>query len=261
MSLSINNLCIGNIILKINSCSSTNIYAKNLLAKNEPIDGTVVITDKQSNGKGQIGNKWQSEYYKNLTFSVVVKPYFLEINMQFMLSKIVSLACIEVLNSYKKDSFKIKWPNDIYYKNKKIAGILIENILSTNKIKYSILGIGLNINQEKFTNLPFAISLQNIINKEINLEDILKKLLKKLDYYYLKLKKQEYIEIDKKYLENMLAFEKNIEFLELKSNTKFKAKIKGVNKLGQLHLEKDNKDLFYNFKELVFINSDNLLDY
>jgi len=223
------------------------------LSKNEPIDGIVVITDKQSNGKGQVGNKWQSEYYKNLTFSVILKPKFLEVSKQFYLSKIVSLACVDVLNLYKKDSFCIKWPNDIYFNNKKIGGILIENIISSTNIKYSIVGIGLNINQTKFNNLDFAVSLKTILGKEIMIEDVLQKILKKIDEYYHKLRNDKLDVIDKMYLEKMLGFNEEKKFILVKKNKKFKAMVKGVNEIGQLHLELNKNDEFFNFKEVEWV--------
>lgn len=253
MSLSINNLCIGNVISRINNCISTNIYAKKLLSKNEPIEGTVIITDKQSKGKGQIGNLWQSEYYKNLTFSIILKPKFLLIEQQFLLSKIISLACVDVLNEYKKDSFYIKWPNDIYYKNKKIGGILIENIISANHIKNSVVGIGLNINQNIFEGLNDAISLKNIMLRDFKLENVLQKILVVIDKYYFDLRTSKINKINIKYLQKMLGLNQEREFILTETNNKFIATVKGVNEVGQLHLKVETKDVFYNFKEIRWI--------
>ena len=244
--------------MHINECDSTNNYVKTLLSKSEPIDGTVVITDKQCKGRGQIGNTWESEDYKNLTFSVVLKPHFLEISKQFYISKIISLACIDILNSYKKDSFFIKWPNDIYYKYdndkfNKIGGILIENIISKNKIKYSTVGVGVNINQEKFNDLEFAISLKNILKKEIELKIVLKKILKKFDELYFELKGKSYSKIDTLYLEKLLGFNSERTFVLSKTNKEFKAIVKGVNELGQLHLLVKKENAWFNFKEIKYL--------
>ena len=249
MGLSLNNICIGNVSIELNSCNSTNIFAKNLMAKSEPIEGTVIITDKQTNGKGQIGNTWQSEEGKNLTFSIILKPTFLKIEDQFMLSKIVSLACVETFEYFTSKKFKIKWPNDIYIENNKIGGILIENMLSNGKIATSILGVGLNINQEHFLNLPRAVSLKNVKYHNYNLISVLEVLLKKIDVYYLILRKGKFDEINNLYIDKMLGFEQERIFNE-KGNL-FKAIVKGVNKQGQLILELENGyQQVFSFKEI-----------
>ena len=252
MGLSINNLCIGNVLLRINECNSTNIYAKNLLSKNEPIEGTVVITDTQTNGKGQYGNKWHSTNYKNLTFSVIVKPIFLRPNEQFYISKAISLACVDFLNTFDNTEFQIKWPNDIYYKNKKIGGILIENIISSKQISYSIIGIGLNINQTEFKNIERAISLKQITNTDFSLEDVFQKLLKKIDAYYFQLRKRNFESLNKQYLENMFGFQIIRTFKNIETSEEFDAEIKGVNEIGQLHLYSNCQDLFFNNKEVIW---------
>jgi len=203
LSLSLNNLSIGNVLLRINECKSTNIFAKELLSKNEPIDGTVVITDKQTKGRGQYGNKWQANFFENLTFSVILKPKFLKPKEHFLLSKIIALACIDVFNLYKKNSFTIKWPNDIFYNNKKIGGILIENIISSKQINTSIIGVGLNINQQYFKGLEQAISLKNITQKNIELEIVLNQILKQLDFYYQLLRNRKTEQINSLYCKNM----------------------------------------------------------
>lgn len=252
MSLSLNNLCIGNVLLEINECDSTNNYAKTLWSKIEPIEGTVVVTDKQTEGKGQIGNKWQSEPYQNLTFSIVLKPSFLKPEQQFMLSKIVSLSCIETLKHFTEKKFIIKWPNDIYFQEQKVGGILIENTLNANKIVSSILGIGLNINQTIFEGLPRATSLKTISEKDFDLKTILNFLLKALDVYYFELKKGNFSSINAKYLANMLGYEQTMVFNE--KGILFNAKVKGVNELGQLLLELENGyERAYNFKEVSWL--------
>lgn len=252
MGLSLNNLCIGNVLLEINECLSTNEYAKNLCSKSEPIEGTVVLTDKQTEGKGQIGNKWQAEPYQNLTFSVVLKPVFLKPEQQFMLSKIVSLACVETFEHFVPESFLIKWPNDIYFKNQKLGGILIENTLSLNKISSSIVGVGLNINQTEFKDLPKAKSLKNLSGKNFDLKEVLGFLLKKLDTYYFLLRQGKLETINQKYLKKLLGFGNKIVFNE--KGILFEATVKGVNDLGQLVLELENGyERAYNFKEVAWV--------
>lgn len=252
MSLSSNNLCIGNVLLEINECRSTNEYAKSLWSKIEPIEGTVVLTDKQTDGKGQIGNKWESEPYQNLTFSIILKPTFLKPEQQFMLSKIVSLACIETFGHFTDQKFIIKWPNDIYIREKKIGGILIENTINATQISSSIVGMGLNINQEVFENLPKAVSLKNIGERSFDQKEVLNYLLKLIDIYYLELRQGKAKSISQKYIENLLGYEHKMTFLE--QGILFKATVKGVNELGQLLLELENGYIRkYNFKEVSWV--------
>lgn len=242
-----------NKIIHLNSCDSTNNYAKELLAKSEPTEGTVIITDKQTNGKGQFGNNWISKDYKNLTFSIILKPTFLKPIQQFYLSKIISLASIQTLNEFTDEEFKIKWPNDIYYKNKKIAGILIENTITREKIIDSIIGIGININQTFENELNFAISLAQILQTEINKEKILLLLLKNYQKFYLLLKNNKIKIIDSLYSKSLLGIDKKRKFINSTTKEEFYATIKGVNTIGQLHLLTNGQNEFYNLKEIKWI--------
>ena len=114
-------------------------------------EGTLILTEDQTRGRGQMGNKWLTEKGKNLTFSIVLYPSFLRPNQHFYLTQFVSIAIQEVIQELLPDKgIKIKWPNDLYVENRKLAGILIENILSGHRIQSSILGIGLNVNQVQF---------------------------------------------------------------------------------------------------------------
>ncbi|HYQ56854.1 MAG TPA: biotin--[acetyl-CoA-carboxylase] ligase, partial [Draconibacterium sp.] len=125
-----------NIIL-LSEVDSTNNYAKQLVAE-KAHSGTVVLAQYQKNGRGQVGNFWESEAGKNLLFSLILYPAFLDAGKQFYISKVVSLALVEVLNECIID-VKIKWPNDIYVGDKKIAGILIENTMKGNKLESSVI--------------------------------------------------------------------------------------------------------------------------
>lgn len=250
MSLSLNTLTIGKVLIEKDSCVSTNLVAKELLAKTKPLDGTAIIATQQTAGRGQFGNSWQSEKGQNITLSVLVYPKFLAIKEQFYLSKIVSLACVKTCETILGKPFLVKWPNDIYFKNRKIGGILIENQLSGNFIQHSILGIGLNVNQTAFKNLSSATSLKKIGHKAYNIESVLKTLLQNLDAYYLMLRQKKFQEIDALYFEKMLGMNQTLEFKHLAENRVFTAKVKGVNDLGQLILTEKNEDCLYNFKEI-----------
>jgi len=239
-------------ILKFEILSSSNDKAKELLKKIELKDFTVIITNEQTKGRGQRENSWHSNTGKNLTFSIITKPSFLKITNQFYLSKIVSLGILDYLNS-KKDNFKVKWPNDIYYNNKKICGILIENSISGSVINNSIIGIGLNINQHVFPDyLPNAISLSNIKNKEYDLEIELDTLLNYIYKKYQLLKKIHFTEIDTLYHKYLYKINKVTNFKD--KNGLFKGKIIGTMPEGKLIIKTSQIEIrTYNFKEVEFI--------
>ena len=162
-------------ITHFNNIDSTNSYLQNLLDKGEDVADNVVVTDFQTSGKGQGKNVWQSEDGKNLLFSIALDMSFLKAEDQFLLTQMVSVAMINVLKNYlPEENLFIKWPNDIYFNNKKIAGILIKNEIKGMMLGTSIIGIGLNVNQTSFDeSLPNPISMKMITGKDYDLEEIL----------------------------------------------------------------------------------------
>lgn len=135
--------------------------------------GTVVYTDRQTAGRGQRGNSWESEPFKNVTMSILLRPENVAPNQQFWLSEISALAVERVLSKYI-GNVSIKWPNDVYYKDFKICGMLIEHSLSGGKINYTIPGIGINVNQRVFlSDAPNPISLVNVLGHEVPTSEIL----------------------------------------------------------------------------------------
>lgn len=240
-------------ILKYNTISSTNDEAKQLLLKTKLPDFTIISAEEQIKGKGQRENSWNSKKGKNLLFSIITYPKNLKASDQFYLSKIISLGIIDYLNT-KKKGFKIKWPNDIYFKNTKICGILIENTISGTTIKNSIIGIGLNINQEKFPDyLPDAVSLKNITDKNYNIENELHLLLNYILENYKNLKVENFKHIDKKYHSHLFGINKTLEFKD--KTGAFKGIIKGTLPEGRLIIEISKNDIrYFSFKKVEFIN-------
>lgn len=156
---------------------STNEYLAKQCSSGNIEEFYTVRTEYQTSGKGQRGNSWESEPGKNLLFSFVFYPTALEAKSQFNLSMLVATGLVDALSGYT-DGFSIKWPNDIYWKDQKIAGILIENMLEGKYISQCIVGIGLNVNQTVFhSSAPNPISLAQIIGKEIDREELFKKIL------------------------------------------------------------------------------------
>ena len=160
-------------VIKLDAIDSTNEFLKGLAYNQELKNFTVVTAENQTNGKGQMGAVWSSEASKNLTMSILVKDFFSNINQLFYLNIAVSLAVIEVLESVNIPNLSIKWPNDIMSYNKKIGGILIENSIKSDGTIISVVGLGLNVNQTYFENLPKASSLAVICGKQFDKETLL----------------------------------------------------------------------------------------
>ena len=243
---------VGKHIVRIHQVDSTNNYANAHLGANELTEGTVVLAYEQSNGRGQMKNFWESEPGKNLTFSIVLFPDFLEIRKQFMLSKIVTLGIYAALNSFV-DNLSIKWPNDIYAGDRKLGGILIENSILYNSIKSSVVGIGLNVNQTNFlSNAPNPVSLKLLTNTEYDAEIVLKKILEQIDFYYALLKDQEVKRIDQEFISVLYRIHENHWFQD--DQGRFEGQITGVNSIGQLLIKKDSGlEKAYHFKEVEFL--------
>ncbi|MEP5339865.1 MAG: biotin--[acetyl-CoA-carboxylase] ligase [Algibacter sp.] len=176
-------------IIKLNATDSTNSYLRTLSAKKTVEDYTTVVTKEQTNGRGQMGTIWDSETSKNLTFSVFKDVSKVYIEHPFYISIATSLAILKSLQSFNAPKLSVKWPNDILSENKKICGILIENVIKQNNLYASIIGIGLNVNQTRFHNLPKASSLKSITGTIFNLDEILNTILSNLKYYFLELEK------------------------------------------------------------------------
>ena len=177
-------------IIHINECDSTNAYLQRLVMEGEPQEGTVISTSFQTKGRGQLTNVWEAEAGQNILCSILLRPTSLPIKSQFLISQAISVAIVDVLNSYT-DGFSIKWPNDIYYKEDKIAGILIENTLSSAGISTCIIGLGLNVNQQTFrSDAPNPISLFNIIGRETSVPELLQSILERFNKVYENYKAQ-----------------------------------------------------------------------
>jgi BirA family biotin operon repressor/biotin-[acetyl-CoA-carboxylase] ligase len=225
-----------------------------MVSKSEPLpEGTVIMADNQFAGRGQQENTWYSEPGLNLTFSIFLKPAFLPINKQFMLNIAVSNGINKALGRFVKGGITVKWPNDIYYNDSKIGGVLIENSLSGNSFKSSIVGIGMNVNQQKFDieKTKVATSLYEILQHDVNLIELLAEICSHIESQYLKLKAGNYNSLMKEYLENLYRFNKL--GLYRQNGEVFEATITGITEAGQLVLLTSGKERIYNFKEIEFL--------
>lgn len=239
-------------IIHIDELVSTNSYLRNLPA-NLLSDGTTVYTDFQTAGRGQRGNTWESEKGKNLTFSAILFPKELKAEDQFLISQITSLAIKDVLSKYTKH-ITIKWPNDIYWKDRKITGILIENDIMGECISQSILGVGININQTEFvSNAPNPVSLKQITHANYNIAEILSDILNCLCNYYKEINdfdKRDEIRTD--YKKSLYRREGFYQFED--KDGIFIARIADVENIGLLVLKTiDGEIRSYGFKEIKYI--------
>nr|MCD4773910.1 biotin--[acetyl-CoA-carboxylase] ligase [Bacteroidales bacterium] len=241
---------IGNQIIELENIDSTNNYVLRLLEKSKKFDeGTIIAAHSQYAGKGQDKNFWESEAGMNLTLSIILQPKFLKIEKQFMLNKIVALSVYNFINSFGLKKTSIKWPNDIYIGNKKVAGILINNTIRGNSYDYCVIGIGININQEKFiSNAPNPISLKQISGKEYNLEECLNTLCLITENWYNKLKNEQIKFINTSYIEALYRYNKYYKYI-LRGKS-IKAKITGISEYGRLILQTKNMETYScDFKE------------
>lgn len=244
-------LFVGKKVYFLPECHSTNEEAQLLLKREDIQEGTVVISSKQLKGRGQRGNEWESEPNKNLTCSVVLRPKFLQASEQFDLNIITSLAIVKTLRPILGTETKIKWPNDIYVRDKKIAGILIENSLRGVSIEHSVIGIGLNVNQIKF-NYPIATSLANVTNQEHDIFNLAETILQNLENSYLKMKSLKKNELSQEY--HSLLYKRNLTSLFKDSGGIFSGRITKVNQSGQLLIQTDEGSKAFDFKEVEFLN-------
>lgn len=245
-------LFIGKNIIKLQSIGSTSDYAKKLLTKEKPAEGTLISAYKQSNGRGQIGNIWITETGKNITISIILYPSFLNPDKQFHLSMAISLAVKDFCESIVNDEVKIKWPNDIYYRDSKLGGVLIENTINGNRISSSVVGIGINVNQRKFDeSLPNPISLFQISNLEYKIQNLIELLSSFVEKYYLQLRQLHFSFLSKAYTEALYRYQQTHIFR--KGEQIFRGEINGVSKEGKLIIHSRGKELRFGFKEVEYV--------
>ncbi len=245
-------LFIGKSLLILEETDSTNAFLQRIL-KDNPVEGSVVWAHAQYAGKGQAASHWESEKNKNLTFSILLYPKFLNPSEIFYLNKITSLAIYKTLNVFlPHQKIQIKWPNDLYVNQKKIGGILIENNIDY-RLNSSIIGIGLNVNQIQFSQwIDYkTTSLKKITNKEYELTTILQEICYRFEYYYQALKAHYWDSIDREYLQNLMGYQELGTYKV--DNQEIQGTIIGVHKDGRLAVQHHQEVKNYFFKEIEFL--------
>lgn len=247
-----NTLFIGKVFNHYETLQSTNILASEMLARKPISEGTIFSTFHQTDGRGQVNNKWESEAHKNIALSVVLKPDFLPVQKYFLLTQAIALGIYDFIRLYVSEEVFIKWPNDIYIGKEKVAGILIQNSVQADVFQYSVVGIGININQAIFKGTaPNPTSVFLKINKEISLWACIEYLCKYLENRYLQLKSGQYNVLREDYHEVLYRINEWC-FFESK-NERFEGKILRVLDDGFLQMETQNGISVFNFKEVKFV--------
>jgi BirA family biotin operon repressor/biotin-[acetyl-CoA-carboxylase] ligase len=238
------------IIEWIDSCQSTNSL---VASQADAPHGYVLVTKEQTAGRGQRGNTWESAPNKNLTFSMVLRPDMISARRQFELSMVVSLAIVNVLDRYV-ENVAIKWPNDIYVGDKRICGILIENTLAETKIARSIVGVGLNVNQDQFiSDAPNPVSLKQLTGTEYDLTELMQEFATEI-VNELRAYEQD-IEVEtlrSDYMARLWRGEGFYPYIEASTGRRFDARIVDISPMGIITLEDHaGAQSSYAFKEVA----------
>lgn len=219
--------------IKVLATNSTNVLLREKLQENPDLQNCSIRAVEQTAGKGQRGASWESEPGKNLTCSLLLTNLAIPVQQQFKLSAIVAMALYKVLKQFDIPGLQLKWPNDILTDGKKVAGILIENRLEGNNIKNSIIGLGLNLNQDKFESTAKATSLKKVTGKNYAVDLLWKTIINQIEKDVYRFKELGIEEVLNTYKKMLFKFEVPCAF-ELASGERKTGIIKNVSKQGKL---------------------------
>lgn len=239
------------IIIRLDSVDSTSNYAANLLKQTKLPEFSLIVTKRQENGRGQRGTIWHTEPEKNFTGTFIVYPT-VPVSSYFVLQKSVAIACLKTIQKFLSDKIvQIKWPNDIYIDGKKTGGILLESQIREKHFEYLLVGIGINVNQEKFNSEILNVtSLSLESGSQVDLADFEQELRGYIQKY---LRVVDEKKINDAYYQYLYGYMKWMNFINLKSNEKFEGKIQGVNQQGLLQItNRANENLKFDLKEIAF---------
>ena len=237
--------------ISLDETVSTNRYAREL-PEDQNHGLTLVTAEFQTAGRGAGTNRWESERSQNLLFSLISYPKGLLANQMFALSEVTALAIRDTLSSYTP-GFQIKWPNDIYYNDKKISGMLIENDLRGKWVHRSIIGVGVDINQTRFlSDAPNPVSLAQILGKAVERNQVLNSILLQFNHYYGMMEREQFSELHNRYMQHL--YRRNALHPYADATGTFQARIIDVEPTGHLVLECQNgEQRRYDFKEVSFL--------
>ena len=233
---------------------STNSYLASLLRNISLPEGSVIRAGFQIKGRGQKGAVWESEAGKNLLLSFLFYPSFISPKDVFLLNKTFSLAIYDFVSLWLKKDVTIKWPNDIFWKNKKVCGILIENSINSSTISSCIIGMGININQKLFSaELINPVSFWMAKQKEYDLDELFNSLCSCMEVRYLQLKNDDIKSLDEDYRSVLFSLD---QWKKFESNgIRFNGRIQGVDEYGKLLIETDKNEIKkFDLKEVKFVD-------
>ncbi len=235
----------------IDSVDSTNNYAMQKVHAGLAKHGLACFAKEQTQGKGQRGKSWLGQPGQNIAMSLVLQPSFLKTNQQFYLSMATALACYDFFKCIADEEIKIKWPNDLYWRDRKAGGILIENVLQGNDWKWAIVGIGININQTEFdASLPNPGSLKKIKNSNYDVIALAEKLYHFVMKRFEKLATNNLEALQQEYNQHLYKLNQAVKLR--KDNIVFETTVKEVSGNGQLKT-KDVIERAFNFGDVEWI--------
>jgi BirA family biotin operon repressor/biotin-[acetyl-CoA-carboxylase] ligase len=230
---------VGKPFFELSEVESSNNYAMQMAQAHLAVHGTTWFAHYQNAGKGQRGKRWNAERSQNVMISSILEPKMLLVENQFLLNATVALACHDFFKRYAVDKTYIKWPNDIYWGDRKAGGVLIENVLSGENWRYAVVGIGININQTLFPEeIRNPVSLKQITGKTYNVIELAKELCASLENRWQQLLTSPAPAIIEEYCLHLYKINQQAAFE--KDSVRFNGIIKGVNKNGELLISKNN---------------------
>lgn len=248
-----NTLFIGKVFQEFPTLPSTNQYALELLSKSKPIEGTVISAAHQTAGRGQIGSTWEAEAGQNITLSIILYPSFLPVRRQFSLTQAVALSVMDLITRYTEKPVKVKWPNDIYIRGGKVAGVLIQTTISHKGFQNCVVGVGINVNQQVFSpHIPNPTSLSLEAGRPFELPLLARAYCQALEQRYLQLKGGHEKAIEEEYLKNLYGIGQKARF-ERPAGEQFTGVINGINASGQLLIRHDGGVEAFHLKEVRMI--------
>jgi len=248
---------IGSPFVELQSVDSTNKYAMSLAHAGMAQHGMIIFTHEQTDGKGQMGKKWSSEKGNNIALSIIINPFPLALTEQFKLSICTAVSIQGFLSGFAGDETKIKWPNDLYWRDRKAGGVLIENVVQSRESgvgswEWSVIGIGININQTSFpADLPNPVSMKQITGKDFEPVELAKQLSTSFDKYFQLLVAGKFEELFNLYQSHLYKKEEKVKLK--KGNRVFEATIKGVAETGQLITQNTIEERF-EFGEVEWVS-------
>lgn len=239
-----------NSMIILDSIDSTNNYAMGLLRTNSAANGLAIFAQEQTAGKGRRGKAWKSNKNENIMMSIIADAHHLSINHQFKISAAAALATFDLFNFYRLNQ-KIKWPNDIFLNDRKAAGILIENVIKGHVWQWSVIGIGVNVNQTEFEGADYnPTSLRQITNQTYNVIELAAQLRLNVIERYRQLKEGNFGRMINEYNKNLFRLNEKVKLK--KGNIVFETVIKGVTEQGEL-ITFDTMERKFGFDEVQWV--------